>query len=94
MAHVPPLQAKAPVTPTTKPRTSHPWLARYCARLLDLMPSMRVEAALQRAILAFPYCADLNPEDAADKYVLATHAGRQPPASQSLHYRVRGQRRV
>lgn len=49
---------------------------------------MRVEAALQRAILAFPYCADLDPTHAADKYVLATHADRQAVASQSASYRI------
>jgi hypothetical protein len=83
-AHVAPPSA---LHPQTRPRASHPWIARYCIRLLELVPSMRVEAALQRAILAFPYCADLDPTDAADKYVVATRAERQAPAAQALRCR-------
>lgn len=78
----------APVVARTPPRASHPWIARYCIRLLELLPSMRVEAALQRAILAFPYCADLDPTDAADRYVVATRAERQAPAAQAASYRI------
>ncbi len=78
----------APVKPSTRARASHPWIATYCVRLLELLPSMRVEAALQRAILAFPYCADLDPAAAADKYVVATHAERQALASQAPSYRI------
>jgi|GEM_PF-2743091 len=83
-----PTPMAAPVKPGTRPRASHQWIARYCLRLLELLPSMRVEAALQRAILAFPYCADLDPADAADKYVVASHAERQAPASRAPSYRI------
>ena len=94
MAAVQPRAALTPASkPLTRPRESHAWIARFCARLLVLLPSMRVEAALQRAILAFPYCADLDPADAADKYVVATHAGKQPPESQALSYRFDSLRR-
>jgi len=81
----------APGKPGSRPRASHPWIAAYCTRLLALMPSMRVEAALQRAIYAFPYCADLDPADAADRYVIATHAGRRSPDAQAPSYRINSQ---
>ena len=82
-----------PGRPLARPRESHSWIVRYCESLLQLLPSMRVEAALQRAILAFPYCADLDPADAAHKYVVATHAGKQPPLSQALSYGLKRLRR-
>ncbi len=86
-AHMRPPTA-AQLHPHTRPRASHPWIARYCIRMLELVPSMRVEAALQRAILAFPYCGDLDPADAAEKYVVATHAERQAPPAQAPRYRI------
>lgn len=52
-----------------KPRSAHPWIARYCIRTLELLPSLPPRVAIQWAVGGYPYCGDIEPERAAELYV-------------------------
>ena len=68
-----------------KPRCANPWLARYCIHTLQLLPALPVRVAIQWAVGAYPYCSDIEPERAAERFVESGrkqkrgHAGNAPP---------------
>ena len=53
-------------------RTSHWWLGRFAARLLQLNPSASAPCAIRRAVSHYDRDADLDPEFAADLYYRKT----------------------
>jgi hypothetical protein len=61
-------------------RSAHPWIARYCIRTLQLQPSLPARIAIRWAVAAYPYCADLEPERAAEIFV----DSRRARAAQAL----------
>lgn len=50
-------------------RASHPWITRYCIRTLQLLPALPPGIAIRWAVGGYPYCADLEPERAAEMFV-------------------------
>lgn len=50
-------------------RSAHPWIARYCIRTLQLLPSLPPRIAIRWAVGGYPYCADIEPERAAEMFV-------------------------
>jgi hypothetical protein len=64
-----------------KPHSSHPWIARYCIRTLQLLPLLPAPVAIRWAVRGYPYCSDDEPEHAAERFVDARNANiaNQPP---------------
>ncbi|HWH83298.1 MAG TPA: hypothetical protein VNU71_13800 [Burkholderiaceae bacterium] len=60
-----------------KAYSSHPWIARYCVRTLQLLPALPTPVAIKWAVSGFPYCADTEPERAAEMFVGAKLAGER-----------------
>ena len=52
-----------------KARSAHAWIARYCIRTLQLLPSLPAPVAIRWAVHGYPYCADEEPERAAESFV-------------------------
>ena len=48
--------------------SSHLWITRYCKRALQLRPDLPQSAVVRRAVAAYPYAADMPPENAAQLY--------------------------
>jgi hypothetical protein len=46
-------------------QSSHHWISRFCAHLMQLQPGLSLQAAVNRAIAVYPYAGDLDPEYAA-----------------------------
>ena len=46
-------------------QSSHAWIARFCARMLQLRPEVRIRVAIRRAVTACAYVGDMRPEEAA-----------------------------
>ena len=44
---------------------SHFWLGRFCVHWMRLRPGTRLATAVHRAVAAYPYTCDLEPEVAA-----------------------------
>lgn len=65
-----------------KPRSAHPWIARYCVRTLQLLPSLPTPIAIRWAVHGYPYCGDEEPERAAELFVDArkVHDTSRSPA--------------
>jgi len=51
------------------------WLDRFTMRLGQLLPSLTIDEAARIALATFPDADDLDPEEAAEIYVL------EPPAA-------------
>jgi len=49
-------------------RTSHWWLGRFAARLLQLNPAASAPCAIRRAVANHDQSAELEPEIAADLF--------------------------
>jgi hypothetical protein len=49
-----------------KQESSHEWLARFCAHLIELRPSLHFTSAVQLAVKSYPYAARWDPELAAE----------------------------
>ena len=64
-----------------QPRSSHPWIARYCIRTLQLLPLLPTRVAIRWAVHGYPYCSDEVPERAAEMFVDArnAHNASRPP---------------
>ena len=48
---------------------SHRWITRYCVRTLQLLPSLPTPLAIRWAVSGYPYCADTEPERAAERFI-------------------------
>jgi hypothetical protein len=71
-------------------RSSHPWIARYCIRTLQLLPSLPPRIAIRWAVSGYPYCADLEPERAAEMFVDSRRANGAAQAAGVLQRFVSG----
>jgi hypothetical protein len=52
-------------------QSAHPWLARFCLRLMRLQPGLHMVHAVQSAVATYPYATDLAPEQAAEMFAQA-----------------------
>ena len=77
-----------------KPRSAHPWLARYCIRTLQLLPSLPPSLAIRWAVQGYGYCGDEEPERAAERFVEARQARerQRAPAAPRGRERADGRR--
>ena len=73
--------------PEAAPGRSHAWLARYAVRRLQVHPSMPVCNVIQCAAASYPYCADLEPEEAAGMHARASLVCQVGPSSIALSSR-------
>jgi hypothetical protein len=46
-------------------RSSHHWLCRFSARFLALRGDLPWQRVVARAVAAYPYCSDQDPDEAA-----------------------------
>ena len=46
-------------------RSSHYWLARFCIRFIALRGDLPWQRVVARAVAAYPYCSDQDPDEAA-----------------------------
>ena len=67
-----------------KARAAHPWIARYCIRTLQLMPTLPMPVVIRWAVSGFPYCGDDEPERAAERFVDHHRAGGKAVAPAAL----------
>jgi len=51
--------------PVPNNQSSHAWISRFCARLIQLQPALSLGAAVRRAVTIYPHSGDLEPEHAA-----------------------------
>lgn len=49
--------------------SSRRWIARYCSQALRVAPGLKFIVAARRAIAAYPYCSEMQPEMAAELFV-------------------------
>ena len=49
----------------SSPRSSHEWISRFCVQVIRTRPGISLPSAVHRAVAAYPYTQDLEPEDAA-----------------------------
>lgn len=61
-------------------RSSHDWLSRFSIRFMSLRHDLPWQRVVSRAVAAYPYCSDQDPDDAA----LAAAAPRMSASMQRL----------
>jgi hypothetical protein len=52
--------------------SSHAWIGRFAAHLMQLRPSMKLGSAVQYAVMSIHHAADLDPQRAAELLALAS----------------------
>jgi hypothetical protein len=67
-----------------KARSSFPWIARYCVRTLQLVPTLPGPVAVKWALSGYPYCGDAEPEEAAEKFVKTWYAKEKIRSTETL----------
>jgi len=67
-----------------KARSCFPWIARYCARTLELVPTLPGPVAVKWAVSGFPYCGDAEPEEAAERFVKTWYAQEKIRSTESV----------
>ena len=77
-----------------KARSCFPWIARYCARTLELVPSLPGPVAVKWAVSGFPYCGFAEPEEAADMFVKTWYAQETIRSTESVRRFFGEQRRA
>ena len=75
-----------------KPRSAHPWIARYCIRTLQLLPSLPAPIAIRWAVHGYPYCRDEEPERVAEMFVDARKRRGRDLSPITLEARTNGAR--
>jgi hypothetical protein len=56
-------------------QSSHAWISRFCAQLIELRPSTHLIDAIRRAVTIYPHSGDLEPEHAARLAAAGTRMG-------------------
>jgi hypothetical protein len=46
-------------------RSSHEWISRFCANLIQLQPDLSIGDAIRRAVSIYPHSGELEPAHAA-----------------------------